>query len=94
MTHSVLDMLRYQKFTIGYAWATDYGTSDNQTQFEYLIKYSPIHNVRAPEDASVPYPAVLVMTGDHDDRVVPLHSYKFISELQYVMGSSSRQVSI
>ena len=73
----VLDMLRYHKFTIGYAWAVDYGTSDNKEEFEYLRKYSPVHNVRENK-----YPATLVFTADHDDRVVPAHSYKFISELQ------------
>ena len=73
----VLDMLRYHKFTIGYAWAVDYGTSDNKEEFEYLKQYSPVHNVHENK-----YPATLVFTADHDDRVVPAHSYKFISELQ------------
>ena len=73
----VLDMLRYQKFTIGWAWAADYGTSDQQDEFNCLIKYSPLHNVK-----KVAYPATMVITGDHDDRVVPAHSFKFAATLQ------------
>jgi prolyl oligopeptidase len=73
----VLDMLRYHKFTIGRAWAVDYGLSENAKEFESLIKYSPLHNVRASS-----YPSTMVMTADHDDRVVPAHSFKFIAELQ------------
>lgn len=73
----VLDMLHYHQFTIGYAWADDYGVSDNKEEFETLIKYSPLHNIK-----NIEYPATLVTTADHDDRVVPTHSYKFISELQ------------
>lgn len=74
----VMDMLRYQKFTIGYAWATDYGTvDDSEEMFSYLRDYSPVHNVEAKK-----YPAILVTTADHDDRVVPAHSFKYISRVQ------------
>jgi prolyl oligopeptidase len=75
----VLDMLRYHTFTAGAGWAYDYGTSEQSKEmFEYLKGYSPVHNVKA----GVAYPATLVATGDHDDRVVPAHSFKFAAELQ------------
>ncbi len=74
----VLDMLRYHKFTVGWGWAVEYGTSDKKEDFDYLIKYSPIHNIK-PE---VNYPATLITTADHDDRVVPAHSFKFAATLQ------------
>jgi prolyl oligopeptidase len=74
----VLDMLRYDKFTIGRAWGTDYGLSENATDFSYLYQYSPLHNVKK----GVKYPATMVTTGDHDDRVVPAHSFKFAAALQ------------
>ncbi len=74
----VLDMLRYHKFTIGWGWAVEYGTSDSAEQFNYLIKYSPLHNVMD----GINYPATMIMTADHDDRVVPAHSFKFAAELQ------------
>lgn len=75
----VMDMLRYHTFTAGAGWAYDYGTAeDSKEMFEYLKKYSPVHNVKAGTN----YPATLVTTGDHDDRVVPAHSFKFAAELQ------------
>ena len=75
----VLDMLRYNQFTIGWSWTSDYGNSqESKEMFEYLKGYSPLHNVKP----GVNYPATLVMTGDHDDRVVPAHSFKFAATLQ------------
>lgn len=73
----VLDMLRYHKFTIGWAWAVEYGDSKTKESFDNLIKYSPLHNVKKVE-----YPATFIITADHDDRVVPAHSFKFSAEMQ------------
>lgn len=81
----VMDMLRYQKFTVGWGWATEYGTSDHADQFKYLIKYSPIQNLKK----GVVYPATLVTTADHDDRVVPAHSFKFAATLQADQAGSN-----
>jgi prolyl oligopeptidase len=77
----VLDMLRYHQFTAGAGWSFDYGTADDSPEmFGYLYQYSPLHALKS----GVKYPATLVTTGDHDDRVVPAHSFKFIARLQQV----------
>jgi prolyl oligopeptidase len=78
----VMDMLRYDKFTGGRAWIPEYGSSSDPDQFKYLIKYSPLHNIKP----GVCYPATLVTTADHDDRVVPSHSFKFTATLQEAQG--------
>ena len=75
-------MLRYQRFTGGVAWATEYGSSEDPRAFQYLLKYSPLHNLQP----GTCYPATLVTTADHDDRVVPSHSFKFAAALQQAQG--------
>ena len=81
----VLDMLRFQKFTIGWAWVSDYGSSEDSQQFKALLAYSPLHNLRA----GTRYPATLITTADHDDRVVPAHSYKFAAALQAAQSGTA-----
>ena len=82
----VMDMLRYHKFTAGAGWAYDYGTSeDNKEMFDYIYKYSPVNNVKAGTE----YPATLITTADHDDRVVPAHSFKFAAQLQLKQAGSN-----
>jgi prolyl oligopeptidase len=81
----VMDMLRYQKFTIGWNWAPEYGTSDDKAQFENLYKFSPLHTLKP----GTSYPATLITTADHDDRVVPAHSFKFAAALQAAQAGNN-----
>ncbi|RLN53368.1 hypothetical protein BBJ29_006280 [Phytophthora kernoviae] len=96
----VMDMLRFHKFTIGHAWRTDYGNPDVAEDFKYILPYSPVHNVPHADSAIMKqlaerggFPSVLLTTGDHDDRVVPLHSYKLIAELQHQLGNLEAQTN-
>lgn len=81
----VMDMLRFHKFTIGWAWVNEYGSADDASQFNVLKAYSPLHNLRP----GVKYPATLITTGDHDDRVVPAHSFKFAAALQAAQAADN-----
>ena len=83
-------MLRFQKFTIGWAWEKDYGSSENPEEFKSLFAYSPYHNLKL----GTRYPATLVTTADHDDRVVPAHSFKFAARLQKCQATDGPPVLI
>eukprot|EP00357_Protocruzia_adherens_P016983 CAMPEP_0115007026 /NCGR_PEP_ID=MMETSP0216-20121206/20888_1 /TAXON_ID=223996 /ORGANISM="Protocruzia adherens, Strain Boccale" /LENGTH=725 /DNA_ID=CAMNT_0002373797 /DNA_START=92 /DNA_END=2269 /DNA_ORIENTATION=- len=85
----VLDMLRFHKSTIGHAWISDYGDPDQEESFKYLVAYSPLQNI--PTDLDKEYPATLILTGDHDDRVSPWHSLKFVATLQEFVGKKATQ---
>ncbi len=87
----VMDLLRFQKFTIGWAWVPEYGSSENENEFKYLIKISPYHNLKKGAD----YPAIMVTTADHDDRVFPAHSFKYAARLQeYNSGKNPTLIRI
>ena len=81
----VMDMLRFNKFTIGAAWATEYGSPDNPEEFPAIYRYSPLHNIKP----GTHYPATLILTADHDDRVVPSHSFKYAATLQKAQGGTA-----
>ena len=87
-------MLRFHKFTVGSLWRGEYGyCEENKDDFECVMRYSPLHNVKAPSSPAEQLPSTLITTADHDDRVSPLHSYKMAATLQHVAGSSPHQAN-
>jgi prolyl oligopeptidase len=83
----VIDMLRFQHFTAGRFWTVEYGDAADSEAFEWLIEYSPLHNVQS----GIEYPPLLIMTAESDDRVVPMHAHKFAAEIQHQAGGGSEQ---
>ena len=77
-----MDMLGFQKFTVGQGWVTDYGSSDNPDEYKALRKYSPLHNIKA----GTKYPPTFIVTADHDDRAVPVHSFKYAAAMQHAQS--------
>jgi prolyl oligopeptidase len=93
-TVGVLDMLRFHRFTIGYAWCGDYGNAEKSKQeFQAMYRYSPLHQAARMKNNGQTIPALLITTADHDDRVVPLHSFKFAAQVQDSFGSNPAQTA-
>lgn len=91
----VMDMLKFHKFTIGHAWVSDFGNPDIEDEADCIIKWSPLHNIKRfeAENNKKHWPSLLVLTADHDDRVVPLHALKFIAQAQEIIARSGRSGS-
>lgn len=87
----VMDLLRFHKFTIGRVWTSEYGNPDEKVYFDKMIKFSPLHNIHSPNSTGNQYPATLITTADHDDRVSPLHSLKFTATLRHAIKDNKYQ---